>query len=207
MGIFFKWEIDKIYIYPFGGITKFNTKINTNIKEEFLVLINGFIFQIIYFFIITILFKEGIIRESTYNIYETYHYNLLYFNLIPIYPLDGSKLIKMLNEIFVPLSKITNIVTIISGVFTMILLYKYRNLNTVLICIYLMIFNIKLLKEKKYIFNKFLIERMFHNFKFKKTIIINDEKEMKKNNMHIFKSKNKYYVEKDYINKKFDNLL
>ena len=43
----FNWKVDKIYIYPLGGVTKFNENINKPLIEEFLITIMGPIFQII----------------------------------------------------------------------------------------------------------------------------------------------------------------
>ena len=42
---FFNWKIDKIYIYPLGGITRFNDIINKPFIEQFLVLLMGPVFQ------------------------------------------------------------------------------------------------------------------------------------------------------------------
>ena len=53
---YFNWEIDKIYIYPLGGLTKFKTLINKPLKEELLVTIMGPIFQILFFNLIINIF-------------------------------------------------------------------------------------------------------------------------------------------------------
>jgi len=42
-----KYDIEEITIYPMGGVTKINKKINTPLKHEFLIAIFGVIFQII----------------------------------------------------------------------------------------------------------------------------------------------------------------
>ena len=86
--LYYKWDIEKIVIMPFGGITIFNEKLNRPIKEEFIILIFGPIFQIIYY---RILFP--IINSYAFM---NYHYALLFFNLLPIYPLDGAKLLNLL---------------------------------------------------------------------------------------------------------------
>jgi stage IV sporulation protein FB len=44
--IYFKWNIDKIIILPFGGLTLFNEKINRPLNEELIILLFGPIFQI-----------------------------------------------------------------------------------------------------------------------------------------------------------------
>ena len=49
MAVYYKWNLDKISIYPFGGCVKFNEKINKPIKEEFIILISGPLMQIFFF--------------------------------------------------------------------------------------------------------------------------------------------------------------
>ena len=53
--LIYKWKIKKIIILPFGGITIFNELINKSLKEEFVILILGPIFQILFYFILYIL--------------------------------------------------------------------------------------------------------------------------------------------------------
>ena len=57
MAKYYKWNFDKIVIYPFGGCTKFDEKINRPMKEELLILISGPSIQIILFLIIIVLSK------------------------------------------------------------------------------------------------------------------------------------------------------
>ncbi|MEG2311502.1 MAG: M50 family metallopeptidase, partial [Bacilli bacterium] len=93
MALYYGWKIDKIIIFPFGGVTKFNEKINKPIREEFLILIMGPIIQIIFYFLCDYFFGYNAMLEK-------YHYTLLIFNLLPIFPLDGSKLVHLFLEIF-----------------------------------------------------------------------------------------------------------
>ena len=84
--ILFRWKIEKVIIFPFGGLTVFNQKINSSLKEEFFIAIAGPIFQILFFILINdqnILFKH-------------YHTLILLFNLLPVYPLDGSKILNII---------------------------------------------------------------------------------------------------------------
>ena len=45
----FKFNVDKIIIYPFGGITRINDLINRDINEEILVATSGVLFQYFYY--------------------------------------------------------------------------------------------------------------------------------------------------------------
>ena len=96
--IIFKYKVDKIIIYPYGGVTKLNTIINTNITKDLVVAVSGIIFQTLYFIIIFFLYKNNIIREYTYNLFLLYHKSMLVFNLLPILPLDGGKIFLLLIE-------------------------------------------------------------------------------------------------------------
>ena len=44
-----KWPILKVTIYPFGCMTTFNHKLNSSIIEEFLILLYGPLFQILFY--------------------------------------------------------------------------------------------------------------------------------------------------------------
>ena len=54
----YKYRIKKITIYPYGGITEFDTLVNTKIEKDLLIAISGIIFQSIYFY--TIFFEDSI---------------------------------------------------------------------------------------------------------------------------------------------------
>ena len=78
IGYLLGFKVIRINIYPCGLLTIFNMKINDSIFKDFLIALSGPLFQILgYFFI-----------KKYYSI----HLFLLVFNLLPIYPLDGSKI-------------------------------------------------------------------------------------------------------------------
>ena len=88
-GLYYNWPIDKVIFLPFGGLTIFKQKLNTPLKEESIVTLLGPLFQILFYLICTKLFSDNIILTK-------YHYPLLFFNLLPLVPLDGSKIFNIL---------------------------------------------------------------------------------------------------------------
>ncbi len=185
MSKIFGWNIDKIYIYPFGGLIKYNEKIDKPFIQEFLITIMGPLNQIITYLIIVLLFKYNIINNYLYNIIKNYHYSILLFNLIPIIPLDGSKLLNIfLNKIFnFRLSYILlNIVSII------ILIFLIFNSNTSLLLVILfLIYKIYInLKNKSIIFNRFILEKYLYD-DYNKINYIDHIKDMKRNKKNIKK--------------------
>lgn len=199
MSLIFKWKIDKIIILPFGGLTKYNEIINRPLIEEFLVAISGIIFQLIFYKFIEIYIN--------YNYLLFINYFIIIFNLLPIYPLDGSKI---LNVLF---NKITNfknsilLIVITSYMCIIILSLLLFNVNKLLFMILVFLFMEvnKYYKEKDLIFNKFLLERYLNNLKFKKEKIIKNVYKMKKDYRHIFYIDNKYMTESTFLKKMYED--
>ena len=194
-----KFKVLKIVIYPFGGITKIHDLINKDINEEILVATSGVIFQFIFYLIIVYLNHINIIRDYTLNIYILYNNQIIFFNLMPIYPLDGSKIINLLLSKFFNYNlsnKLTIMISLI-GMSLFILTSSYNhNYSYIMVLSVLIIYNYKFIKQLKYIYNKFLLERYLYNINYPKIKIINNGNKMYKNNSHIIKVNNNYITEK-----------
>ena len=200
----------KIVIYPFGGITKMNNLINTKINKELMVAISGILFQSIYYLVIIILYNNNIVREYIYNLYTTYHYNILIFNLLPIYPLDGSIILNLILSKFIPYKKVLKlnvIISIITSIIVLTINYYKINYTTILIITIIIDNLIKYAKNINYIFNKFLLERYLYNINLKKTKNIAKINDMYKEKYHIFKRKKAYMTEKQVLRCRFKGNL
>ena len=86
----FKYKIESIDIYPFGGITSINKMINSSITKDLIIAINGVLFQYI---VITIILRYIPFKYNTFNMINTYNKTIIVFNLLSIIPLDGSKIV------------------------------------------------------------------------------------------------------------------
>ena len=198
MALIFNFKIKKINIYPFGGYTIFEYDINSKFISEFMLFLGGILFQIILFIIITNLIDNN---SYFYKIFENYNISILIFNLLPIIPLDGSKLLNMIfNKIFS--FKMSHLITIyISFILTILLLIYYRKLNMILISILLVFTTIKEYKNHKLIFRLFILERYIKDLKFNKNnfIVGNNLNKMKKYLNNIFIINNNYFNEKEVL--------
>ena len=203
MARYYKWDFDKIAIYPFGGCTKFDEKINRPMKEELLILLNGPFFQILLFIIIFLLQKEGLITFRNYTIFKHYHYTLLFFNLLPIYPLDGGRILNIMINYILPYKKGNKLVIIISTFIILLMLFLYKHLNFTLMGILLLFELIIYFKRQNFLYNRMLLERYMFPFKFNKLKIIKNKNSMYKDKRHIILYKDKYITEKDYLNQRF----
>ena len=185
-GLHFKYKLDKVIIYPYGGMTKFNTIINTNINKDILVAISGVIVQSIYFILITILYTKGYIREYIYNLFTIYNKSILLFNILPIIPLDGSKIINLILSKYLYYNLSNKLTIIISFITIIIILILMKNIYD-------------FYKNLEYIYNKFILERYLYKITYPKKKIIKNKKKMYKNKSHYFYINNQLLKEDDYL--------
>lgn len=200
-----KYKIIKVEIYPMGGITSIDKKINTKIIHEILISIFGIIFQIILGSIIYILFQNNIIRESTYILFKSYNKTVMIFNLLPIVPLDGYIFLRSILEIIFPYKK-TYYLSLIISIISIILFITYNeifSLNNYLIISFLIYKIITSIKEFKYIYIRFLTERYLYDLPYQKLKYENKTNIdlLKKDTYHYFKEKDKIYSEKKVLTK------
>ena len=147
--LFFKVEVDKIYIYPLGGITKLNMDLNIHPFKEFIITITGLLFQNIAYLLLIMIFDRELVLK--------YHLSILLFNLLPIYPLDGGKLLKLVIELFIPYKKSLKLSVYISYILVIILYIKNLSIKLdIIITVILLIFLvIKEHKKINYNYHKF----------------------------------------------------
>jgi len=202
--LIFKWNLDKIAVYPFGGCVKFSEKVNRPIKEELIILLSGPFFQIIFFYLVYILSINGIgLSYRNILIFESYHYTLLLFNLLPIYPLDGGRILNLILNYFFPYKKSNKLVIFLSIIMIFVCFYFYKNFNFILMGILLLSEIFIYFKNQNYLYNRMLLERYIDPLYFDKFKIIDNKDLMYKDKRHIIKYKDKYITEKDYLNRRF----
>jgi len=142
IGVILKKKIDKLEIMPFGLAVTFYTTFDDkhyNIKE-ILVALAGPISSLI----LAILFNY--IKLPYITKQEAVYANLLIllFNILPIYPLDGGRIIKCILHTKMGIiqtediiNKISNITMIVLTVISSITIYYYKNIAIFLVCIFL----------------------------------------------------------------------
>lgn len=188
----FKYKIDSIIFYPFGGIINTNINLNISSYKLFLISISGILFQIILFLIV-----PNTINYN-YEIFKMLNYSLIVYNLLPIYPLDGYKILLSINEQFFKYRCSISISHIISIIVS--LLFYYFTKNTIIfLIIYLM--NISYILKSKYIYNKFIIERYLYPTNYKRYKYINKVKDIYKCRNNYILCDNIYKEEKEVLEK------
>lgn len=186
----FRWNIEKVLFLPFGGMVKFKEKLNRPIYQEFFILIGGPLFQILF-----------------YYIYPTnYHYPLLLFNLLPIYPLDGSKFLFLFSNIWISYYKSYFVLVFFSYFTVFLILIYYPSFYLLIFFIFLLFQTIRLIKDLSSIWLTFLFERYENNYPYYKESLIKGKnvKKMKRSVKHIFFYNQGLYAEKEVLKDYFN---
>ncbi|MCI7084004.1 MAG: hypothetical protein MR938_04870 [Tenericutes bacterium] len=194
------FKYSEIIIYPFGGITNYNEDLNVSSNKELFTLIGGITFQLLFVYLIFILYQNNYVTYHTYNIINNINKILISFNFLPILPLDGGKLINIILDKIFSYKLSFKISIIISIIFTLIFLISKRTYLSLLLTIFLIKCIIIEINNLKYKYNKFVLERYLNNYNFKRIKIINNINNLKRDNYHIINN----MLEKKYLRKLFD---
>lgn len=194
-GHIFKFKIIKTVILPFGCITYFKTDLNTKTYKEFIVTISGPIFQIIGSIILYLITKNDLILF--------FNKIILILNLIPIIPLDGSKIIEsVLFKIYsyynaLKISEIISIITIFVTIIYTLFKFNFLILIWIILLILENIKNHKLIRYKFYIF----LKERYNNYYSLPYLYIDgiNIKKIKKDYKTIFKNNQSYIMERELI--------
>lgn len=159
------YKVIEVKIYPFGGITKVEKDINTPIGHEMLIALGGVLAQGILY---GVMYSD--ISYLDKELFWKYNTSILLFNLLPIIPLDGSKILEcVLNRMwsFKVSYKVNLVVSLISLVLFVWFNYKY-SLNNYMVVVFLLFKMYKYLMDEKFIYNRFLLERYLNNYRFRR---------------------------------------
>lgn len=201
------YKIKRVDIYPMGGVTLIDKKINSNLNHELLISIFGILFQFLLIVIIYILLLNGIIHASTYTLFKTYNFTIMIFNMLPIIPLDGYQFLRAITEKFLSFKKAFYLSFIISIIFILLFITYNQifSLNNYLMISFLIYKMFTTFKDFKFQNLRFELERFLEDFSYHKIKYENncDLQKLKKDTYHFFKGKDTYISEKKLLEKKY----
>ena len=184
----FKISVSKLIILPFGSIIESNIKLSEKTIIKFLISISGVIFQII-------LFKYNLINTISLDIFNKYNKLIIIFNLLPIIPLDGSKILESLLESIIPFKIVIYIKCIISIIIIVILTFCLKLSLDLINILFISLFKTyEELLNINIIYNKFLLERYLYKPNFKKVKYIKSIKQIYKNRINFINNSNEIKV-------------
>lgn len=184
--VFFSWRLKKIALLPFGGVAEVDEYGNRPIKEELLVTIFGPLQHLWLFALGVLLHQFHMMSDFVYQYFMMFNFMVLIFNLLPIWPLDGGKLLFILLSIRYPFNQAFHfalfISTVVLALFMIISLYfEPMNINVWIVSSFLMFSLYIDWRQRPFIFVRFLLERYYgkeREFKKLKPIVVDANEEI-----------------------------
>lgn len=163
---YYKWRIKSITILPFGGMLETEEYGNRNLKEDFTVIVFGPLQHLWLFLVAYIAFSSGVIDQNVFTTFVYVNSTVCLFNLLPVWPLDGGKLLFLLLSLRVSFLNSHRLVLQCSiGVgiilFLLSLIMGGFSLNIVIIFAFILFSIAMEWKQKHYVFMRFLLERHY----------------------------------------------
>lgn len=158
---YFQWTIYKIELLPFGGVAEVEDTSNKPFHEELIVILAGPIQHLW-----LMMFSYYCIQFSFWSAYDHqlfvwHNLMILLFNLLPILPLDGGRLLQILLMYYLPFAKGINVMRKVSSLLLLLLFFVasfyYSSLHLWLILCYISIIHYLEWKRRHYNFMKFII--------------------------------------------------
>lgn len=185
MAHFFHWRIKQIQLLPFGGVVEVDEHGNRPLREELLVTIAGPAMHVILIAVSFGLYQLTFLKPETMELFFLHNMMILAFNLLPVWPLDGGKLLFVALSTKLSFSKAHKISLLISFSFLIctaiiFLFFAPFHLNFWLVFTFLLVSQYGEWKQRQYTHMRFLLERYYgkHRDIPKLTSIVATEKEL-----------------------------
>lgn len=165
MAKYFKWHVDSIVLWVFGGVMKTDEHGTCRLYEDILVTLAGPLQHLFIFIFIILLESLNIVPVTITQIAHHYNIIILLFNLLPIYPLDGGKLMFYIASLYIPFRRAYHLTLIFSMVLPIVIiiiqiLYYPFTLSAILIMSFILLENRTEWLNRMYIFRRFLLKRL-----------------------------------------------
>ena len=202
----FNWRIKKIDINICGGYITYDDYIDKPFHEELLVAFSGIFFQSVFYILCFFVYRLRIIDSNTIIMIKKYHEMIMLFNLLPIIPLDGSKILNVILNYFMPYKKTLLVSAIISFIVLLSFFYFIRiNLSVIIVMAFIIKKTYSFIFNIPFLFNRFLLEIYLRKKHYKNNNYIKKENVLKfkrQCNNYILLN-NKYIIDYEYLKTRY----
>lgn len=167
---YFNWRIKSVQLLPFGGTMETEEYGNKSLKEDMLVVLAGPIQHIWLSGLSYILYVFSVISSDLYHTFFYMNMILFLFNLLPIWPLDGGRLLFIGIARFHSFLEAQTYTLYISTAIAVVVCLTWviiepLNLNAWMIALFICISLLMEWRQRYYAFMRFLLQRHYGNSK------------------------------------------
>ena len=190
----FKLKIGKVKLLAIGFNAEIENLDYTSSLKEFFITIAGPLTFFISFYLLEYLYQIDFISYNAFKQAQIVNKYDLIFNLLPIIPLDGGRILKIIIDNFFTSKKSLFVASILSCIFTLAYIYFTKQSPQWLVYIFLVITNIFFFITIKKKWKSFLLNRLTMD---------NKQKTKIHSKKDIYRNRNNYIISnKTIINEK-----
>ena len=183
-------KINKIKLLAIGFNAEIDSLDYTSSLKEFLICIAGPLtyflskYLLLYFYNLDYISYNAFIQANIINKYN------LFFNMLPIIPLDGGRILKIIIDCFLTSKRALYLTSTFSIIFTIIFVHCTIQSPQLMIYVFLILTNICFILSINKRWKTFLINRLFFENKYKIKV---------HNKEDIYRTKNNFLIQKKKI--------
>ncbi|PYZ97356.1 hypothetical protein CR205_01765 [Alteribacter lacisalsi] len=160
----FGWRLTKVELLPFGGVAETEEYGNRPVKEELLVVLAGPIQHLWLMGLSFFLLPMSWWSAADHQVFLFHNLTILLFNLLPVKPLDGGKLVFVLQSALMPYRQAMTVsfyfsLAVLAALSVTALALLPFHLNLIVVLAFLAIHHYLEWRQRHFIFMRFLIER------------------------------------------------
>lgn len=164
----YHWKIKKVGILPFGGVCEVEEHGNRPLMEELHIIAAGPLQHVWMGAAVFLLHSLGWMQKETSLVFHQFNAMIFLFNLLPVWPLDGGKLLSLAIASKAPfLTSLRRTLRLSASILFLLLLFVLianpANLQIWIVFGYLLLSHWAEWKQIRYTFIKFLLERYYGN--------------------------------------------
>lgn len=190
-------NINKIRLLAIGFTAEINDIDYTSSIKEFLIVIAGPLTYFLSLCLLKYMYKVDFISYNAYIQSLIVNKYTLIFNLLPILPLDGGRIVKIIIDNFFTTKKSMIITVILSNIFMALFIYYTRFTPQWLMYIFLVFTNVMYILNINKNWKLFLINRLTLVNKHKKKL--HHKKDIYRNKDNFIIMNSRVYTEKEAI--------
>lgn len=198
-------KVTSVEILPFGGLVKMDSLISEDIFEDLLIAVGGVFFQTLLGFSLVFLYRCDFISQGTFEFINSYNIFIILFNLVPICPLDGYKIFKLLGELVLPFKAMYKVSIIVSFLLiSCFSLMKFELMRgNAFVVMFIVFMCIEEVRNEPLVMNRFYLERLNRIFKYERKNIRRKE-DMYKNRTNYVRGVHEKEVLKRFFSDKIN---
>lgn len=165
-----RWRILRIELLPFGGVAQTDEHGNRPLMEECIVIFAGPVQHVFLWLAAKVLHEWSFLDVHDYHLFLFHNVTILLFNLLPIWPLDGGRLLRVFCSFAYPYKEaitksllFSTVLLVLFSVWAFVYHPSHLNLWTVLL--FLAFTHYREWQQRYYLFMRFLMGRYYDTAK------------------------------------------